>query len=448
VTRGRRPAAPGGTPRGSDGDRLGSRHQRPAGEPAIDTIEPVIEPAEEITEEIVDIGEIRRTEELLNALARGHAGPGGTGPAEAPAGSAAGGTGAATGTSGPAAGDAGSGEPDERRAYEPAVAALAALAADVRAGAGAPGDQDVLRDDGFRRRVHAACGQDRGWANMGAATPGGGRPPRRTGMRAAVTAAAAAAAVATSGVAAAGLHGRLLWLAGGARRAAAPTAQAPREAKQRIGEGHAVPGGLPGRGAAGTASGLAGGKSPGRSDMAEQQGASHRRGGDAAEATSPPDLASGAGGYGGPGAGGYGGPGAGGYGGGVPVAGPADRVIGAQAAGQAAASPTGEGNSGPSLGRSLAPVRAQRNAATPGTGPTGGPGTSAGPSGSGGPAPMGPQPRASAASGPPSRASAASRPHSRIRASSGPSPGTSPSRVPTVIWGSGGTRPHASAAGH
>jgi hypothetical protein len=191
VTSGGGPAEPGGTPRVPESGTPGSRRRDERGKPA---------------DEIVDLGDIRRTEEILAALA-----------ASTP------------------------GSRDARHAGtdEPVVAALAALAADVRAGAGSPGHEDPVRDEPFRRRLHAACG--RGAAHNRPAAPGEGRPggtagaSRLAGLKSAVTAAAAAAAVVASGVAAAGLHGRLPGMAGAAGRKPVSAAQAPRTAGTRLG---------------------------------------------------------------------------------------------------------------------------------------------------------------------------------------------------------------------
>jgi hypothetical protein len=132
VTSGGGPAEPGGMPRVPERGTHGSPQGDEWGAPA---------------DEIVDLRDIRRTEEILDALA---------------------------------ANVFRSRETGRAGADEPAVAALAALAADVRSGAGSPGYEDRARDESFRRRLHAACG--RGAARNHAAGPGEGaavgRSPR------------------------------------------------------------------------------------------------------------------------------------------------------------------------------------------------------------------------------------------------------------------------------
>ena len=188
------------TPPGPQDRARGRRLERPPSEPSGEI-------GSEISHEVIDIGDIRRTEQILNAFAPRRRGVKWAGPAVVD---------------------------------DPAVSVLAALAADVDDRAD-PRLGEVRAERASRRQFSAALARDTGrspgtrragragWHRLGAGHAG----VRYVGIRTVASAAIAAVALVTSGVAAAAMHGRLPWLAGNVQRAGA--AGEPRLAEARPG---------------------------------------------------------------------------------------------------------------------------------------------------------------------------------------------------------------------
>ena len=163
MTKGRGPAAPGGTP-GRSGQDL-RRRKRPG----------------ESGEKITDIGAICRTEAILDALAARWP----------PAGS------------------------------DPALAALAALAVDVDEHGGLPSPRETWTGRRLVRQVRTACGENRDTRTQGSAAVRMVLATCRTGMRNTVAVAAAFAVLFICIATAAAMHGRLSWLVATSGQAAA-----------------------------------------------------------------------------------------------------------------------------------------------------------------------------------------------------------------------------------
>jgi hypothetical protein len=236
VTKGRGPAAPGGTP-GRSGQDL-RRRKRPG----------------ESGEKITDIGAICRTEGILDALAARWPPP----------------------------------------RSDPALAALAALAADVDEHGGQPGPKETWREDTFVRQVRRACGENRVTRARGSAAVRIVLASCRLGLRNTVAVAAAFAVLFICIATAAAMHGRLSWLVTTSSQAAATRQRMSGAPGDAAGRTQTAGASNPGAGEPGSswpvgASGPVDSSGPGASEpSASERGASRGSGASEPSASSGP----------------------------------------------------------------------------------------------------------------------------------------------------------------